>query len=52
MRVKLHLASLEAKAEWSKFEPHLADIERAAGEATEASRHAVEEAIKKVKKFL
>jgi hypothetical protein len=52
VRVKLHLATLEAKAEWNKLEPHLLDLERAAEEATEASRHAVDEAIKKVKSFL
>ncbi len=52
VRVKLHLASLDAKTEWNKLEPHLADLERSAGEATEASRRAIEEAIKKVKKFL
>jgi hypothetical protein len=52
VRVKMHLASLEAKTEWNKLEPHLFELEHAAGEATEASRRKVEEAIQKVKKFL
>jgi hypothetical protein len=52
VRVKMHLASLDAKTEWNKLEPHLFDLERAAEEATEASRRKVEEAIQKVKKFL
>jgi hypothetical protein len=52
VRVKIHLASLDAKTEWNKLEPHLYDLERAAEEATEATRRKVEEAIQKVKKFL
>jgi hypothetical protein len=52
VRVKMHLASLDAKTEWNKLEPHLLDLEHAAEEATEASRRKVEEAIQKVKKFL
>jgi imidazoleglycerol phosphate dehydratase HisB len=51
VRVKLHLAAMDVKDEWNKLEPHLADVERAAQEATEASRHAVTEAVGKLKKF-
>jgi len=51
VRVKLHLASLDAKTEWNKLEPHLLDLERAAGEASEATVNGIKEAVKKVKKF-
>jgi hypothetical protein len=51
VRVRLHLASLDAKQEWDKLEPHLLDVERAAHEASEASRHAVTDAVERLKKF-
>jgi hypothetical protein len=51
VRVKLHLAGMDAKAEWNKLEPHLTDLERAAGEASEATVNGIKEAVKKVKKF-
>jgi predicted nucleic acid-binding Zn-ribbon protein len=51
VRVKLHLAGMEAKAEWNKLEPHLFDVEQKAHEASDASRHAVAEAVEKLKKL-
>jgi hypothetical protein len=51
VRVRLHLAGLDAKQEWDELEPHLLDVERAAHEATEASRRAVTDAIERLKKL-
>lgn len=51
VRVRLHLAGMEAKQEWNKLEPHLLDVEQAAREASEASRRAVAEAIESLKKL-
>ncbi len=48
VRVQLHLAGMDAKDEWSKLEPQLEDAERKAHEFTEATRHALTEAVKKV----
>jgi hypothetical protein len=51
VRVRLHLAGMDAKQEWNKLEPHLFEVEQAAREATEASRHAIGEAVERLKKF-
>ncbi len=51
VRVKLHLASMDAKDEWRKLEPHLADVERAASELTEATRTTVTDAVKRLSKL-
>jgi hypothetical protein len=51
VKVRLHLASLDVKEEWNKLEPHLLDVEKAAREATEASRRAVGDAVEKLKKI-
>jgi hypothetical protein len=51
VRVRLHLGSMEAKNEWNRLEPHLLEVERAAREASEASRRAVAEAVESLKKL-
>jgi predicted nucleic acid-binding Zn-ribbon protein len=51
VRVKLHLANMDLKDQWNKLEPHLADVEKKAAEATEASRNLIDEAVKKLEKF-
>jgi hypothetical protein len=51
VRVKLHLASMDAKEEWRKLEPHLVDVEHAANEFTEATCTAVSEAVKRLSKL-
>jgi hypothetical protein len=51
VRVKLHLASMDAKDEWRKLEPHLAEVEKAADDLSEATRTAVTEAVKKLQKL-
>ena len=51
-RVQMHLAGMEAKERWDKVEPQVAAAERAAQEATESSRSAVQEAAKLLKEFL
>jgi|HubBroStandDraft_2_1064218.scaffolds.fasta_scaffold1378863_1 hypothetical protein len=52
VRVKVHLAGMDAKDEWNKkLEPHLFDVEQKAVEASDASRHALTEAVEKLKKF-
>jgi hypothetical protein len=51
VRVRLHLAGMEAKQEWNKLEPHLLDVEQAARDASDASRRAVTEAVESLKKL-
>jgi hypothetical protein len=51
VRVSLHLAGMDAKDRWNKLEPRLFEVERAAREATEASRSAVADAVTQLKKF-
>lgn len=51
VRVKVHLAGMEIKDEWSKLEPHLAKVEQAAAEVSDASRAALTDAVTKVKKL-
>jgi hypothetical protein len=51
IRVKLHLAGMDAKEEWRKLEPQLADIERAASELTETTSKAASEAVKRLSKL-
>lgn len=52
VRVRLHLASMDAKSEWTKIEnEHLLGVEKVASEATEASRELLDKAIQKVEAF-
>jgi len=51
VRVKLHLASMDIKDQWTKLEPHLQKVEKAAEEATEASRAGLADAVKQIKKL-
>lgn len=51
LRVKLHLAGMEAKDEWRKIEPTLDDVERTANEFTEATQTAISEAVKTLSKL-
>jgi hypothetical protein len=51
VRVSLHLAGMEAKDQWAKLEPELTKVERAAHDASDASRTAVHEAVKSLKVF-
>ena len=49
--VRLHLASMDLKDQWNKLEPHLADVEKKAVDASEASRTLIHDAVKKLEKF-
>jgi hypothetical protein len=51
VRVKLHLAGMDAKDEWKKLEPKLQEAERAASEATEATRTAIADAVRRLSKL-
>ena len=51
IRVRLHLAGMDAKDAWKKMEPALDEADRLAGEATEASRVAIDKLVKGVKAF-
>ncbi len=51
VRVKLHLAGMDAKDRWNKLQPQLDAVEHAAKEATEASKTAVLQAVKTLKEF-
>jgi hypothetical protein len=51
VRVKLHLGGMDVKEQWNKLEPRLEDVERKAEELTDASRAAVAEAVKRLRKL-
>lgn len=46
VRVRLHLAGMDAKDEWNKLEPKLAEVERAAETLTDATQRAINDAVK------
>ncbi len=48
MKLKLHLAGMDAKRAWSELEPRLEAFEKEAAEVTEATAHATIEATKEV----
>jgi hypothetical protein len=48
VRVKLHLAGMDAKEEWRKLEPQIAEVERAATKFTDSTRAAVSDAVKRL----
>jgi hypothetical protein len=53
VKVRLHLASLDAKKEWDdKLAPRVADMEQSAKNITEASRGTMKELIARVEEFL
>ena len=49
VKVKLHLAGMDAKDQWAKLEPELAKVERAADQATESSKKLLDETLKRLK---
>jgi hypothetical protein len=51
VRVQLHLGGMEAKERWSKLEDRLEAVERAAQQATESSRQAVQDTVHLLKEF-
>jgi hypothetical protein len=51
IRVRIHLAGMDAKDAWNKLEPTLLEAERLAEEVTDASRAAMAEIVKKVREF-
>jgi len=51
VRVRLHLAGMDAKDEWNKLEPALLKVEDAASELTESTRTAVKEAVARLTKL-
>jgi hypothetical protein len=51
VRVKLHLAGMEAKKEWDELEPQLAELERAAGDLGAAAQTAVSKAVSRLSKL-
>jgi hypothetical protein len=51
VRVRLHLAGLELKEQWNKFEPSLEEVEKKATELSEASRAALADAVQRLEKF-
>ena len=52
VRVKVHLAGMEAKDQWSKLDTELTHVQEATSKAaTEATRNALDETLKKLHKF-
>lgn len=51
VRVRLHLAGMEVKEEWQKLEPTIDEVERKAEQVSDATRAAIDEAVKKIAKI-
>jgi hypothetical protein len=51
IRVRLHLAGMDAKDEWRKLEPQVAEVEKVASDFSEATHKAVSEAVKRLSKL-
>ena len=51
VRLQIHLAGLEARDEWNLLEPILADVERSAATMTEATHHALQQALTRLRKL-
>ena len=51
VRVRVHLAGMDLKEQWNKLEPHLDEVEKRAGEISEALRVVVIEVVKKLQKL-
>jgi hypothetical protein len=51
VRVRLHLASMDAKDEWRKLERQLAGVEKSAGVVTQTSRELVNKALERLVAF-
>lgn len=49
VKVKLHLAGMDAKDQWARLEPELSKVERAAEQATESSKKMMDDALKRLK---
>lgn len=53
VKLKLHLASLDAKTEWDeRLAPKVLEVEQAAKNITESSRSAAKELVAKMEEFL
>jgi hypothetical protein len=51
IRVRLHLAGMEAKTTWGELENHLLTVEDAAKEASASSRTRLNDALEKLRQF-
>jgi hypothetical protein len=51
VRVRLHLAKMEAKEEWGRLEDQLYGAERAASQASQSSRELVAKALHRLEAF-
>jgi CheY-like chemotaxis protein len=51
VRMKLHLAGMDAKDEWRKLEPRLAELEKAGTEFTEATCKVASELVQRLSKL-
>jgi hypothetical protein len=49
IKVKLHLAGMDAKDQWAKLEPELFKVERAAENANDTSKKLLDEALARLK---
>ena len=49
IKVKLHLAGMDARDQWAKLEPELFKVERAAQQATESSKKLMDDALTRLK---
>lgn len=51
IRVKLHLAGMDAKDAWTKLEPKVQEAEHLAHDVSETTKHAVEDVVERVRAF-
>lgn len=49
IRVKLHLATMEAKGQWEQLEPRVEEMERQVKEASEEAAHVARDGLDKLK---
>jgi methyl coenzyme M reductase subunit C-like uncharacterized protein (methanogenesis marker protein 7) len=52
VKLHLHLASLDAKQEWDKLDPKIAELQGTAQHLSDASKSAVQELVTKVEAFV
>lgn len=51
IRVKLHLAGMDAKDAWAKLEPKVDEAERLAHEVSDVTKKAVDDMVARVREF-
>lgn len=51
IRVKIHLAGMDAKDAWNRLEPKVHEVEAAAAEVSETARHALHDVVQRMREL-